>query len=329
MAFLSLDGKSLLTFGDSLTEEPIDIGGSVTRGINGAPLVTRTRQLRRWTFRMPAMTYADSLMYTAWIEGYGLRVPVLRGGNVSEYASTGVADNSAGTQTFAATGGAHSGASALLTIGSGSQWGFRPTNRMQSRKSHAAGGYRAGASGITIMGWREWTGSGAAVNEGVGATAFRHTIASLAAGSTEFARGASADPTGLSQYVDGAVSAAANMGNIIGIQSTTSPHVSLHGKRNDSTSEAVKWSDVIVVPFAIPSTWVTELYTYAQSYEMGDLPFRWLTGDVVGTERVCVRGSVMRSVQLNATPRGTSANNNNMRVLEVELLEAPRYTATP
>lgn len=330
MGFLHLDGKSIPVFGDSLTEEFNDIGDSVARGMNGAPLRTRTRQLRAWTFRTTPMTYANALKYAAWIEGYGLRIPVLKGGEASVYSSIGVVDASGGTKTFAATGGAHSGASALMTISSGSTWGVKLANRMGGRRAGIDNAYKAGRDGITICGWREWTdGTSGTVNEGVGATGFKHTVAALAAGSTEFARGSSADPTGLSQYINGATSAPANMGNILGIQTTTSPYVSLHGNRNESTSAAVKWSDVIIVPFEMDSTWVSEIYTYAQNYEMGDRPMLWLTGNVVGNERISVLGRVIRSRQLNGTPVGESSNNNNMRELEVELLEAPRYTATP
>ena len=333
MTFIKLDGKTIPAFADSLTEELIDIGGPFERGINGAPLKTRVRQLRRWTFRTPAMTYANSQLYWKWIEGYGIRVPVSRGGAVSEYASTGIVDNTAGTNTFALATGPHGiSDEEKLTVGSGSTWGAQLSNRMGSRRARNQGGWSANKDGATICGWRKWTGSGAAVNEGVGATAWRHTVAAFTAGNTEFARGSSADPTGLAQYLDGALQSAptnTKMGNIIGMQTTVSPYISLHGKRNDGTSEAVEWSDVIVVPFTMDSTWVSQIYSYAQTYQMGDRPFLWMTGDVVGSERVSVLGSVLRSKQLNAVPAGASAVDNNMRELEIELLEAPRYTRTP
>lgn len=336
MPFLAIDGKYIPVFGDSVSMELIDIGDSGRRGLNGAPLRTRTRQLRRWTFVTSVMTYSDAQKYTAWIEGYGLRVPVTRGGIISEYASTGISSD-AGTQTFAATGGAHSTKSALMTIASGSQWRFNPTFRMgNNTMKSTARGYSPGRDGCSIIGWREWSSS--APNEGVGATGFKHTIASLAAGSSGFSRSDASDPAGLSQFIDGASSAPANMG---GILEMTYGSIALFGKRNDSpsTNAAVKWSDTIIVPFAIDDTketfapaawttgWVSQLYAYAQTYEMGDLPFRWLTGDVVGGDRVGILGRVMRSVQsIGRAPDGTL--HSNLQSLEVELLEAPRQTAT-
>lgn len=337
MPYMAIDGKYIPVFADSVTEEPIDIGDSATRGMNGGPLRTRTRQLRRWTFTTRVMPYVEAKKYEKWIEGYGLRIPVLRGGSVSEYASTGVSDDSSGTQTFASTGGAHSTRSALMTVGSGSSWGFNPRNRMGSNRVQLNQGYRPGRDGCSIIGWREWTST--PVDEGVGATGFKHTIASLAAGSASFARADGApDPTGLSQFINGASSTPANMGRILGMEDGL---IAVYGMRNDAgtTNEAVKWSDTIVVPFAIDDTkeacapsgwstgWVSQLYEYAQNYEMGDLPFRWLTGDVVGTDRVCVLGRVLRHRQQNVRFAGTL--HTNARELEIELLEAPRYTATP
>lgn len=341
MPFMAIDGKYIPVFADSVTEDFIDVGDAVSRGLIGSPLRTRTRQLRRWTFTTRVMPYVEAQKYTKWIEGFGLRIPVLRGGAVSQYASTGISDASAGSQSFLSSTGANSGLSAVMTIASGSSWGFNPRFRMGSNRvqlsATSGSGYNAGRDGCSIIGWREWTST--PVDEGVGATGFKHTIASLAAGSSTFARSdGTPDPTGLGQFINGASSTPANMGRILGMEGSL---IALYGMRNDAgtTNEAVKWSDTIVVPFAIDDTkescapagwstgWVSQLYEYAQNYEMGDLPYRWLTGDVVGGDRVCVLGRVLRHRQQNVKFAGTL--HTNARELEIELLESPRYTPTP
>lgn len=308
MSYLKLNGVTIPTVAGSVHEAFEDIGSDDVDGIIGNVMRQRTRQRRVWTFQTPHMTATKALAMRRWVEGFGMRWPRLyQTGNVSAYSSTGVTTAvSSGVRTLTATGGP-STTPERVTIASGGYEGFRLQSRMGV---HRVAGWSPSVDGFTIICWRYWTTA-----EGVGANGWYRTIIT---GTTTFTRGTSANPASVTQYRNGA-SGSYNLGRCFNV-ATATPYVSLHGYLNTNTAAAVDFSDVVFLPYEIPSSWVSEINTFQAAYPMSDLPRMWLTGDgIPDASPVSVVGRVRAMSQMPMVLEGAHAATN--RTLEIELRE--------
>jgi hypothetical protein len=307
MPYLQVNGVTVASAAGGVRESFDDIGAGDADGIIGNVMRQRTRRRRTWTFRTPPMVASKALALDKLIEGFGMRWPRLYvDGTASAYSSTGVTYSvNSGTVTLTTTGGP-TPVPLRATIASGGYAGFRLQNRMGV---HRFNGWNPAVDGFTIICWRYWTAA-----EGVVAGWYRTIIT----GTTTFARGAAANPVGVTQYRNG-VAGSYNLGRCFGVDNA-SPFVALHGYLNTNAASAVDFADVLFLPFALPSSWVSGIDTFMQSYPLSDLPMLWLSGDgIPDSSPVLVMGRVREMLQAPGTLEGVNAATH--RMLEIELRE--------
>lgn len=305
-AHLTINGLTIPTFRDTVTEEPEDVGENFDRGLIGNILRTRTGRLRKWRFTMPLKQVSEAEPYRKWLEGDGQHWPFKNDAATAANALSflGATNSVAGTFTSSIAGGYRN---SRLTVSSGSQFGVRLANRLNVQRRT---GWSPTTDGWTLAVWRKFQ-----VAEGTTA-AFHHVIMK---GAVEFLRAASSgNPAGVKQYLDGVLGSYA-LGRAIQVHSSTSPYVALFGKLTDNTSADVDYSDWTFLPYEIPDAWVASLYAEALARDLANLPKVSANGTFLQDGPVDVVCRVTTIHQAGGVVAGSF--QNNLRALDVEMFE--------
>lgn len=271
MPYLQIDGVNLSVFRDSLVERAQDIGGTMQRGLLGNVMRTRTRRLRQWRFDVPLKSAEEAIFLRDWLEGRGIAwrwTTTVNG--ATTYSQTGIGPTLAATFTAYSTSGKRDG---RINVGSGSYYAARIQHRMGVARVL---GFDPAVDGFTLLCHRNFVA-------GETYAAGWHNV--VLTGAADFVRGASANPAGVDQYVDGALNNSANLGRCFAV-SNTYPYFGLHGYKTDNTAAAIDFSDVTILPFKIPSslrsTIIPALSTWMGTYDLGPRPVLRALGDAIG-----------------------------------------------
>lgn len=313
--FCSLNGIRIPVMRDSWEETIDDIGDAPRDTIVGSTAATRVGKKRRWRFRTPPLpptTIDDGVgnlgknvswkTYERLIEGFGANWQFEDFESISGQCYT---NSVAGS--FTKVSGSPPVGGSVLRVSTSSRFGSRMSYRMGVQRS---GGWSPTVDGWTMMFWKLFV-------SGETYTGWRDCVLT---GAVDFARGSSANPSGVSQYVDHLINAAANLGNCVGV-SASSPYVALHGNKTTGTGANVDYKDLVFLPYEVPAGWQTDIDNFRISAMWPNLPALALQGDCLDVSSssddgtAYVIGRVRRSKQLFA------AGENNYRELEVELTE--------
>jgi hypothetical protein len=294
MPFLSLNGVTVRVAADSFVDNTERIGGAATISASGRRLNTRNVELRQWTGRTTILARSEFEALRRLIDGHG---HVWHFDSASTVLST-TGISAAGGSPDAAGGkfGGH------VTVSSTANIRFSLGTRMFRR------GTWQGTDGFTIICWKKLI-----VGDGGDGTSFYHHIIT---GSINHARAASANPVGVTQYRNG-VAGSYGVGNWFAVESDGD--VLLYGYSDGNVGTAYDYDDVVILPFAIPSTWASGIYTFHNARAWSDLPKLTASGDAFAESVVTVDGVSGRALQHNAMIAGAHANN--ARALEFDLHE--------
>lgn len=246
MANVEICGVAVGDARDSVEEEPAFVDESTGRTVNGTHYDERTLRKRKWRFRTSFKTPAEAEALRRFAEGDGHLANFVED---DLYTSKGVAAELLSDASITLTGGKHS---ARVSVVDGEYLGWVLANRM----SQPDGNAWTATSGFTLMCWRKDPSFEAL---GDGAT-FHHYVVT---GAVHHTRGASADPAGFTQYRNGA---AGSFGVGEWIAMLAGGIVRLNGWANTGDAEPIEFSDVVILPFEIPASWVPQIYSYADAY---------------------------------------------------------------
>jgi hypothetical protein len=298
MPHFSINGVPWPQKADSVEESPDEVGEVDTRSLGGTGLSTRIARKRKWQSSSVIHTASEGEAWRRLVEGEGQCWPFTGAGGAA--ISTKGLGPSSGTFTTAATGGVLS--TGRVTPASGLSVGFDLARRLS-----VPGGWLA-TKGWTLLLWKKIS-----VADGGDGTAYFHHLITGAVGVT---RGATANPAGVSTWRNG-VLGSYGVGNWIAVGSTTS----LWGYSNANVAAAYDYSNVVVLPFVVPTSWVASLYAFHAANAWPALPRVRLGGDVVeDVGGVDILGRVTRLQQRAVVLAGTQ--RTNARVLDLELREA-------
>lgn len=304
MALVQLNGVAIPTFKDSLRETTIHTGDLIARGINGALHETRSGRKRQWSFQMTPQRATIAEQYRMWIEGFGQgwSFDYVEPFTGQSYSRAGLGNATVLAGGLVTGAGKHSN---YCEVGSADEFGFFHLNKV-GRPSYAP-----------TMGWTHifWKYMTLASGE-VGADGWYHCILK---GAVSHAGGAGANPANVLQYRNGVASS--NMGRLITADGTSAM---LRGKRAlvADTSAGARYDDWLFLPWEIDASWVSSLYTFANSYPLGMSPVTKLSGDCVfDTSPIEVIGRVDNVAMINAKLPGASSVENNVRIMDVTLYE--------
>lgn len=228
MAYLTYNGITLPTLAGSFRETTEHIGdeGRGQAGEYGDNLVARKRT---WACTLVAQTKATAVKMRRYLEGEG-----------QAWRFDGTAYSFKGEGPKA--GGSFSVASGKVNVGSNSFIEFALANALTRGLTWAP------TQGWTLGVRKVLTGG----DGGDGSTYVRH----IATGSVAVARGAAANPVGVTQYKNG-VAGNHSMGNWIDVASDGD--VGIYGKTNANGNAAYDYDDLWFLPFAVESSWVAGL----------------------------------------------------------------------
>jgi hypothetical protein len=298
MPHFSINGVPWPQKADSVEESPDEVGEADTRSLGGLGLSTRIARKRRWKSSTVIHTASEGEAWRRMVEGEGQSWGF--NGTAGLAISSKGLGPSAGTFTTAGTGGMHSAGKVTPASASFVGWAL-------ARRLGVPGGW-VSTKGWTILAWKKL----AIADGGDGTTYFHHVVT----GAVGITRGASANPAGVSTWRNG-VLGSYGVGNWLSVGVTTS----LWGFSDGNVAAAYDYSNVVVLPFVVPSAWVPFLYAFHAANAWPSLPRVRLGGDVVeDVGGVDVLGKATRIQQraliLAGSPR------TNARVLELELREA-------
>lgn len=295
MTFLMVNGIDVDVADGSFKETTQDTGDLFRRTLSGRIAEARGARSRSWSFRTNSMLRDDAEKLRMWLEGVGQSWNF--DSAVHSYSGAGVANTAAGTITRNAGGGKYGG---RLTVGSGSQFGVDMSNKLGKRRGWSP------TDGWTFGAWRNFVASESA-------SAGFHSI--ICKGAVAVTRGASANPAGVNQYVDGALNNSANLGRVLSVLAS-SPYVAICGVKTDNTNNAIDWDDWFFLPFVVPDAWVAKIHAYMASYAFSAMPKMKILGDAI-PDTVPVE-VVVRCHDIDVV---VEADANNRRVLQVQMEE--------
>lgn len=258
--FLTINGVTVDVEYESWREESIEVGELSARTLALRPARARGGKVRRWTFRTTPteMTAAEMEILADWIEGLGQSWKF----DNSLFSGNGVQKTASGTTTAAATGGKFGG---KVAVASGSVFGVKMSNKLG-----VTGGWLP-----TIRGWSLLTRRKFVAGESA-SSGWRDL---LLKGAVAFTRNSTANPVGVTQYVDGVAAPAANLGRCFSV-ATADPYTGLHGYKTDNTAADVDFDDFAFYPFQIPTAWVAGIAAWRDEFSWSALPRVKVWGDV-------------------------------------------------
>lgn len=303
MPHLTINGVTFPGEADSFEEQPQWVGETLGRSSNGAMIESRTARKRRWRVRSVFVQAAEAEQWRRMIEGEG---QYWRLGSHA-ISSKGLGPNSGGSYTYSTfTSGATSGLGAIeVASGSSIKWSLTST----------FGSSWSPSSGYTVSVYaRKQTGDGDTES------ANRRY---LFTGSSAWTQG-TANPSGVTQYRDGA---SGSYGAGYWIDLTSAGVLGLYGYGDSAgAAGAHRYQYLSILPFAIPSTWVSGLVAHtstmltAVSPFIAEFPRVVLAGDAIpDTNGVNAVGRVQVLEQRNVRLGG--AHRSNARILDVDFFE--------
>lgn len=298
MVYAALNGVTLPFAGDSAGERPEQIGIDRRRTMNGSLVMSHVGRKGRWIGNTKPLVAATAQAFRSLIEGDGHAWRFAD----SLYSFAGVGPSSSTGCTQSATGGKYAG---KLAITSGNRFEAALARRM----ARPAGWDPT--QGWTLMVWKKTS----VADGGDGSTYVLH----IATGSVVVTRGASANPASVTQYRSG-TAGNWSMGNWITVASDGD--VAIHAHDNAGTPTAYDYSDLVVLPFALPSSWVAGIVSFLATAPWGESPFSVLSGDVLegsGLTTADVHGVVNALAHRNVHLDGS--HRNNAQVLDIELVQ--------
>lgn len=298
MPHFSINGVPWPMKADSVEETPDEVGSVDDRSLGGTGLSTRIARKRRWKSTSSLHVASDGEAWRRLMEGEG-QTWGFTGSGGAPYSSKGLGP-SAGTYTTAASGGVLG--TGKVTPGAGASIGFALARRLG-----VPGGWVA-TKGWTLLFFKKL----AVADGGDGSTYYHHIVT----GAVAVTRGATANPAGVSTWRNG-VLGSYGVGNWLSVGTTTS----WWGYSDAGAAAAYDYSNVVVLPFVVPTSWVPFLYAFHAANAWPSLPRVRLGGDVVeDVGGVDVLGKAPRIQQRALVLAG--AARTNARVLDVELREA-------
>lgn len=296
MSHLEINGITIPGAADSFEEEPDFIADVDERGANGGMLSSSGGRARTWTATTTPQTAAVGEALRSLIEGEGHAWEFTE----SLYSFGGLGPSSYSGCSANASGGKHDG---RLAITSGNRFEVTFTSRMRRR-----GGWDPTATGWTVLVWKQLS-----VGDGGDGTTYHHHIAT---GDVAVVRGAAANPAGVAQYLDG-VAGNASMGNWLSV--SAAGLIAVHAYDNAGSAGGYNFSDLVVLPFAMPAAWAPQFFARLNAQRFARLPRIEVSGDAIPDGIVEARGRVPNLKQRNVHLEG--AHRNNARVLQLQLRE--------
>jgi hypothetical protein len=308
--FLDVGGVRLLVAAESWSEQQLDPGDLAANGdglsMTGRPLESRASITRIWrgtgTRDGPAKDNIASAkrpayweMLRRWVEGWGQFYPTLAGVSASGLVLSGQANVSAGQIT------------------SGNFVTFIAVDKMRVRR-----GYQLGSKNGWTMGFKRTFIAGETQAAGV------HWCVATGDSTASYNQGVSANPAGVTQYVDGAA-ASFNVGNLTQVSGSTS-NFRVYGKKTDNTNSAITYSDLFFLPYQLPSNFVSQIWTNLINAGIAfpSLPRQKLTGQWLTNEdnTIEVIARVNNIRQRVGFLKGDSVQSNDLRELDFTFIEA-------
>ncbi|HEY1097396.1 MAG TPA: hypothetical protein VGF99_00655, partial [Myxococcota bacterium] len=242
------------------------------RADDGSLLTSEVTRKREWETSLVPGTDAERERLRRLVEGHGLAVDFADG---SAFSWSGIGPKTS-NGTPSSSGGPRTGSYGLP--------GGGVLAYALARKMRQADRAWSPADGWTLAVFKRLS----AADGGDDVTLVDH----VATGNVAVVRGAAANPVGVTQYRSG-VAGSWSMGRWIDV--ATNGDVSICGWSNANTPTAYTYAELVVWPFAIPSTWAQQLSTFRTGRAVGQLPRVSLGGDCVDGAAVAVRCRMQRA----------------------------------
>lgn len=302
MPHLTVNGITFPGQADSLEEEPQYVGEALGRSSNGAMLESRTTRKRMWRLRSVFLTPTEANGWQRTIEGDGHYWRL----GTTAVSTKGRGPNVGGTYNFT-TFAPPTGSAACIQVGSGSsiKWSM----------GSALGPGWSPESGFTISVYARKS----ATEGDIGTAYYRY----LVTGTAGWNQG-TANPSNVTQYRNG-TSGTYGVGYWLDL--TTAGVLGLYGFGDSAgAANAKSYAYLTILPFALPSAWVSGLASHTETMRLAVLPFISelprvvLAGDAIpDANGVNAIGRVRSLGQRNVNLAGSQ--RNNARVIEVEFFE--------
>ena len=298
MPHFSINGVPWPQKADSVEESPDEVGAVDDRSLGGTGTSTRIARKRKWKSSSVMHIASEGEAWRRLVEGDG-QCWGFTGTGGAAFSSKGLGPSSGSFSTASSGGVLGTG---KVTPASGSSIGFTLARRLS-----VPGGWLA-TKGWTLLFWKKL----AVADGGDGSTYFHHVVT----GAVGVTRGATANPAGVSTWRNG-VLGSYGVGNWLSVGTTTA----WWGYSDAGVAAAYDYSNVVVLPFVVPTSWVPFLYAFHAANPWPSMPRVRLGGDVVedvgGVDVLCKAPRIaQRAVILNGTPR------TNARVLDLDIREA-------
>ncbi len=299
MPFATAFGITLPISRDKWVQTPVLVGeDDDDRADDGTLLTGETTRKREWDATAPVGSEVDREAFRRLLEGDGLHVDF---DDATAFAWRGIGPKTVGA-TFNVSGGVRGGR-ASLNSGGALEYALR-------RFMRQPGGSWDPTKGWTLAVFKKLT----TADGGDDVTYVDH----LATGSVVVARGASANPAGVTQYKNG-VAGAWSMGRWLGLASNGD--VGIHGYSNANAAAAYDYDELLVWPFALPpslaSSWAAQLAAFRVSSSMGQLPRVLLGGDCITEATLPVRCRMTKAQGEQAMLNGSWASNARVDDLSI------------
>jgi hypothetical protein len=245
-------------------QTPVRLGVSNGRADSGQLVTAETARKREWEATTIVGAQDEREAIRRLLEGDGLHVEF---NDASGFSWHGIGPSTATSVTYSVSGGKRSG---RVSVGAGGVLRYALANLMREPD---------GVAWAATKGWTVAVFKVLSVGDGGDGTTY---VDHLATGSVAVVRGASANPVGVTQYKSG-VAGSWSMGNWLEV--SAAGEVAIHGYTNAGATGAYDFDELLVLPFALPSTvmatWAAALATFRSTTSMGRLPRVLLDGDCI------------------------------------------------
>lgn len=283
MPFVTINGVTVPVRRNSWPQKPLHVGAVRERGATGAFQETHVaRKIEATGIKLVFQEPTTARAMRRFIDGEGFAARF----DDHVYSFGGEGPKAGGTYTQSASGGKYGG---KVNVGAASYLEYALASVMKR------GATWAPTQGWTVMVWKKLS-----VLDGGDASTYHDHIAT---GSVAVVGGASANPAGVTQYKNG-VAGNWSMGNWIDVASDGD--VGIYGRSNTNGPVAYDYDDLVVLPFAVPSSWIAGIAAFRAAQAWSRLPYVVCQGNVIeesaGLEaRMIVTDETPVNVRLNGT----------------------------
>lgn len=298
MPFATCFGITLPFARNEWRQTPVRVGAGDGRVDSGVAVTSETVRKREWEAKTIVGPQAEREALRRILEGDGLHVDF---NDASDFSWSGIGPSVAPASSFTTPGARGSGSNPCRIVASGGELRYALASHMRQPD-----GTWGATKGWTVAVFRRLE-----VADGGDGTTF---VDHLATGSVAVVRGAAANPVGVTQYKSG-VAGNWSMGNWLSV--SAAGEVGIHGYSNAGVAGAYRYDELLVWPFALPSTvmatWAAAIATFRAAQSMGRLPRVLLHGDCIpDASPLAVRCRLERS-ELEQMAFDGAWRNNSVR----------------